>query len=135
MIDSILDYLVSHTWVGEVFLIVLGTAAAHLLARIAFNRLERRFEVTHNLYDDALLGAARRPLSYAIWVLGVAWAADVAGGTAEAVKLTHPRDDRHATWTSRAAAPRLGTAWPRAQIRPHRGQLRLQRVAPRAPRP
>ena len=89
MIDSILDYLVSHTWVGEVFLIVLGTAVAHLLARIAFNRLERRFEVTHNLYDDALLGAARRPLSYAIWVLGVAWAADVAGGTAEAEIFTY----------------------------------------------
>ena len=79
-----LDYLVAHTWVGEVFLIVLGTAVAHLLARIGFNRLERRFEVTHNLYDDALLDAIRRPLGYAIWVLGVGWAAGVAGGNAEA---------------------------------------------------
>ena len=84
MIDSLLDYLVRHAWVGEVFLIVLGTAIAHLVARLAFVRLERRFGKTHNLYDDALLDAGRRPLGYAIWVLGVAWAAEVAGGNAGA---------------------------------------------------
>ena len=78
MIDSLFDYFVRHAWVGEVFLIVLGTAIAHLVARLAFVRLERRFGKTHNLYDDALLDAGRRPLGYAIWVLGVAWAAEVA---------------------------------------------------------
>jgi MscS family membrane protein len=84
MIDSLLDFLLEHAWVGEVFLIVLGVASAHLFARLTFNKLERRFAETHNIYDDALLDAGRRPVSYAIWVLGVGWAADVVGGNAAA---------------------------------------------------
>ena len=61
MIESMLDYLVGHAWVGEVFLIVLGTAMVHLCARLAFARLDRKFGKTDNIYDDALLDARRRP--------------------------------------------------------------------------
>ena len=84
MTDSILNYLTQHSWVGEAFLIVFGTALIHLIARLAFVRLERRFGQTNNLYDDALLDAGRRPLAYSIWVIGVSWAATTAGGNAEA---------------------------------------------------
>jgi MscS family membrane protein len=84
MIESMLDYLVGHAWVGEVFLIVLGTAMVHLCARLAFARLDRKFGKTDNIYDDALLDAGRRPLGYAVWVIGIGWAADVVGGNAQA---------------------------------------------------
>jgi MscS family membrane protein len=40
-------------------------------------------EKTRNLYDDALLASARRPLGWAIWILGICWAAEVAGRSAE----------------------------------------------------
>ena len=94
MIDTVWEYVVTHTWVAEVFLIVLGTATAHLFARLAFNRLESRFSKTHNLYDDALLDAVRRPLGYAIWVLGVAWAAQVTAEVADSELLSYVDDAR-----------------------------------------
>lgn len=82
--QALTDYLVEHTWVGEVFLIVLATAALQLAARVVLKRLAVRLEATHNAYDDALLEAARGPLGIAIWVLGVSWAAEIVGGNAQA---------------------------------------------------
>ena len=81
---QLIDYLTTHSWVLEVFGVVLGTALVHLLARILMRRLALQFENTHNLYDDALLEAARRPLGFAIWVVGIGWAADLVGGNAPA---------------------------------------------------
>ena len=45
--------------------------------------MARRLETTHNLYDDALLEAGRRPLGFAICVFGIAWAAEVAGAESD----------------------------------------------------
>jgi MscS family membrane protein len=84
MLDSLLDYLVEHTWVGEVFLIVLVTAAVRLGVRIAMERLTGQLARTSNVYDDALLDAARKPVGIGIWVIGISWAAEIAGGNAQA---------------------------------------------------
>lgn len=84
MLDSVLDYLVEHTWVGELFLIVLATAVVRFAVRIALDRLTVQLEKTNNVYDDALLDAGRRPLGLAIWVVGISWAAEIAGGGAQA---------------------------------------------------
>jgi len=81
---NIFDYFGEHAWALEVFLIVLGTAVVRLIAKLAFNRLARQLEKTKNLYDDALLDAARGPLGAAIWVMGITLAAEAAGGTAQA---------------------------------------------------
>lgn len=71
-------------WAGEVFLVVLGTGLAHYLARLILARVGRGLAQTKNLYDDALLEAARKPLSWGIWLIGVSWAAELAGGNARA---------------------------------------------------
>jgi MscS family membrane protein len=84
MIETILDYLVARTWVGEVFLIVLGTAIARFVAKKFFDRLAVKFESTRNLYDDGLLDAARKPLGLGIWIVGISWAAEIVGGNAQA---------------------------------------------------
>jgi MscS family membrane protein len=84
MLDSLLNYLVAHTWVGELFLIVLLTALVRLGVRIVLDRLTRQLEKTSNLYDDALVDAARKPLGLLVWVVGISWAAEVAGGNAQA---------------------------------------------------
>ncbi len=84
MIETVLDYLVAHTWVGEVFLIVLGTAIVRFVAKKFFDRLAVKFESTRNLYDDGLLDAARKPLGLGIWIVGISWAAEIVGGNAQA---------------------------------------------------
>jgi MscS family membrane protein len=84
MLETLQDYLGSNAWVGQVFLVVLGTGVVYLLVRKAMRRLASQLQKTQNLYDDALLEAGRRPLVWTIWLLGVSWAAEFAGGAAQA---------------------------------------------------
>lgn len=79
-----MDYLLEHRWVLEVFGVVLGTALVHLVARLLMARLARHLAATRNVYDDALLEAARGPLGWAVWVVGVSWAAELVGDNGQA---------------------------------------------------
>jgi MscS family membrane protein len=87
MIEVLAEYLGENAWVGEVFAIVLATAIVHWLARHVLSRLSRQLEKTQNLYDDALLEAARRPLAWAIWLIGISWAAGSTGGEAAKAEI------------------------------------------------
>jgi MscS family membrane protein len=82
--DTAVEFFSEHSWVVEVFVIVLATAIARYIVKIAFNRLAAKLEQTNNLYDDALLEAARKPLGVSIWVLGISAAAELVGGTTQA---------------------------------------------------
>ncbi len=82
MLEFLREYLGENAWVGQVFTVVLATALAHWLARRFMNRLGRELTRTENLYDDALLEAARRPLTWAIWVVGISLAVEYVGGDA-----------------------------------------------------
>ena len=84
MIDQVMDYLLEHRWVLEVFGVVLATALLHFVARIVLGRLGRQIEKSRNVYDDALFEAARGPLGWAIWVIGVSWAARFVGSNGQA---------------------------------------------------
>ncbi len=59
----------------EIFIIVLITAIAGFISSRVFVRIERQFEKTENLWDDNLLHAARAPVTFAIWLLGLSFAA------------------------------------------------------------
>ena len=73
------------TWAGEygwqvnVLLVMLGTAAFRFAVKLVLDRVARQLERTHNLYDDALLAAVRKPLGLGIWLLGTSFAAEIAG--------------------------------------------------------
>ncbi|MGD8416379.1 MAG: mechanosensitive ion channel family protein [Pseudomonadales bacterium] len=82
MLEYLKMYLGENAWVGEVFGLVLATAIVHWFARHALARLGTHLEKTRNLYDDALLEAARAPLAWLIWLLGISFAAQAVGGTA-----------------------------------------------------
>lgn len=88
-----MDYLLDNRWVLEVFGVVLATGVVHFLARMVMRRLSRHLEATHNVYDDALLEAAQGPLGWAVWVIGVSWAAELVGrdgGQAEIFEYVNP---------------------------------------------
>ncbi len=84
MFENLIDFLSAQRWMGEVFLVVLGTALLRYAVKRTLDRLERQLAKTRNLYDDALLDAARRPLGLAIWIVGISAAAEMAGGNAQA---------------------------------------------------
>ena len=78
--------LLSEGWRAGVlvFLLVLGTAAVAYIASHVISALERKFASTHNLWDDAILHAVRRPVVAFVWLQGVYWAAEVAHHFSEA---------------------------------------------------
>jgi len=65
----------AETSIIEIFLVVLVTAAVSFISKKIFERVERQFEKSKNLWDDALLHAARKPTSLAIWIVGLSLAA------------------------------------------------------------
>jgi len=71
-------------WIYEVFAVVLGVLIAAFIARRIMIRLARKAEKTHNPWDDALVNAIRRPLRYTMLILGISYAAEVAGARTEA---------------------------------------------------
>lgn len=65
-------------WVLQVLIVVAVVVAINLLAGLVLHRAERIALGTTNVWDDALVGAARRPLGVALWIVGLAYAADLA---------------------------------------------------------
>lgn len=63
--------------VGPAFGVVLATLVLRYGVRIVFNRLARQLAKTKNLYDDALLDAARKPIGWLILIFGVLWAGEL----------------------------------------------------------
>lgn len=76
-------FLPTYPWVGEVFVIILATLVANLVARRLLNRLEAKVSRTLNVWDDAMVAAVKRPLAYLVWVLGFSWAFEIAAASAE----------------------------------------------------
>ncbi|WP_372861994.1 mechanosensitive ion channel family protein [Spongiibacter sp.] len=74
----------NYPWLSEVFIVVLIALIANLLAGRLLNRLAERFKQTHNLWDDAVLLAARRPLILMIWVVGASHVLEVIAGSTDA---------------------------------------------------
>jgi MscS family membrane protein len=68
------------TWQGsiKIFSVVLLTFFASFVALWLLRILKRRFARTDNPWDDALLLAARKPLTVIIWIIGLSIAASVA---------------------------------------------------------
>lgn len=82
--DQIIETLPANVvaWITDptvifVFTIVFATLVSSYVSRRVFDRLERRMAATENVWDDALFRSMRGPASMLIWVLGIAWAAQV----------------------------------------------------------
>jgi MscS family membrane protein len=71
-------------WIAQVFLVVLAALVLDLAQRAVLARLARSLKATENLWDDAVVDALRRPLSVLIWVVGIAFAAQIAARVSEA---------------------------------------------------
>ncbi len=84
MLQDMARLIVEHTWIAQVFLVVLATGVARYALKVAMDRFERQTRKTRNLYDDAVVDALRKPAGVGVWVLGVSWAAEVVGGGAQA---------------------------------------------------
>ena len=65
-------------WIFQVFALVALTLLVALFAGHVLLRLMAKAEQTHNLWDDAILGAVAKPLRWFIWLIGLSMAAQIA---------------------------------------------------------
>ena len=73
------------TWVYEVFAVVLAVLIAAFIAKIIFNKLAAKANKSHTPWDDALIHSIRKPLRYSLLILGISYAAEIAGSQTEAI--------------------------------------------------
>ena len=77
-----LEQLLSRPDVIWVFLTVVLTVFANYIARRTLLQVEKQTTRTKTVWDDAVVRSSRRPLAWLIWVVGVAFAAEIiAAGT------------------------------------------------------
>lgn len=69
--------------IAEIFLIVLAAMVMGFLAGRLFDFLQKHAAMTANFWDDAVVDACRRPVVWAIWILGVNSAAAIAARQAD----------------------------------------------------
>jgi MscS family membrane protein len=82
--NELISMFTTYGWVSEVFAILVITAAVRFAVKIFLDGAARRALQTHNLWDDALVHAGRRPLGLGVWILGISFAAEIVGGGAQA---------------------------------------------------
>ena len=87
--DNLINTVLENIWMVEVFAILIVTAVARFVAKILLDRLAAKSEVTENIVDDSLVESARRPVVYAIWIIGISLAAESVGGAAQAEIFSH----------------------------------------------
>ncbi len=76
-IDSILAWFTHNTWIAQVFVVVFAALVVSYIARRLLERLHLRLEKTRNPWDDALVEALKRPVRVLIWIVGIAFAAEI----------------------------------------------------------
>ena len=64
-------------WGTHIFLLVLATAFASMIGERLLNKLTQKTESSSNLWDDAFIQAAQKPLRVMIWIVGISMAANV----------------------------------------------------------
>lgn len=68
----------TYGWMLEMFILVLGVLVAAKLASKVIDKLEAKAANSVNVWDDTLLEAARRPVVWLIWIVGLNFAAIIA---------------------------------------------------------
>ncbi len=68
-------------WIYQVFGVIFLTSLANFFIRRFIDRMTLQLQKTANLWDDAILEAARQPLRWMVWVVGLSIAIEVIEGS------------------------------------------------------
>ena len=79
--DRLSNFLSQHIgldlWVVSLIVIALATILVNQIAQAALNQAARAADRSTNVWDDALIGAARKPLLAVLWLIGLGYMARV----------------------------------------------------------
>lgn len=83
-----LKYLHSEGWIVQVFLVIFAALLVDWVQKRVMIRLQTKLRHTRTYWDDALADAMRRPLTLLIWILGLAFAAQIVKAKSHAIIFT-----------------------------------------------
>jgi MscS family membrane protein len=75
--QTIADWTGNNAWIVQVFIVVFLVLLLNLVLQVLINRLYRKLQATETPWDDAIVDALRRPLKLLVWIVGIAFAADI----------------------------------------------------------
>jgi MscS family membrane protein len=70
-------------WVIQVFVVVFAALLLNYLLRRMLDRLHQQLSRTRTPWDDALIDAARRPLAWVVWIVGLTFAVEIVRDVSE----------------------------------------------------
>jgi len=77
ILDTGLSFFGKETWIVQVFIVVFFTAFLNWIQKRVISKLIIKLERTRTYWDDALFEAARKPVTFLIWIIGLTFAADI----------------------------------------------------------
>ncbi len=85
------EILPSNLWIVQVFVVVFGVVVINFIQRRMLNRLHDKLKLTPNTWDDAIVNALGKPITLFIWIVGIAFAAEIVRKESDAVMLLFSR--------------------------------------------
>ncbi len=76
-INAFIQSLGLAPWVLQVFVVVFATLIAGFVVKLVLRRIEAKTEHTKNPWDNALIGALRKPAHVLVWIVGIAFAIEI----------------------------------------------------------
>lgn len=77
IIDWVQTKLAANLWVTQVFIVVVGVLVVNFLQKRLLSRLIDRLRPSPKTWDDAFVEALQKPLSVFVWIVGIAFAAQI----------------------------------------------------------
>ena len=69
--------LPANLWILQVFVVVFGVVVINFIQQRVLHRLYDKLKPTPKTWDDAIVNALRKPLTLFIWIVGIAFAAEI----------------------------------------------------------
>jgi MscS family membrane protein len=77
ILDTGLSFFGKETWIVQVFVVVFITALLNWIQKRIVKKIIPELQRTRTYWDDALFDAARKPITFLIWIIGLTFAADI----------------------------------------------------------
>jgi len=84
ILNTGLGFFGEETWIVQVFIVVFFTAFLNWIQKRVLSKVIVKLERTRTYWDNALFEAARKPLTFLIWIIGLTFAADIVKNETEA---------------------------------------------------
>jgi MscS family membrane protein len=86
--QAVINWAGDNAWIVQVFVVVFLVLLFNLVLRMALRHLHNKLQSTDNPWDDALIDALRRPLNLMVWIIGIAFAAEIVYAETQATIFT-----------------------------------------------